>query len=125
MLYENIDADGYAYVFFVTNAYAAQLASEQSLPEGQAPVISWGKYTGYVLGEPDYAVILRYRVPADTWQGSPANATCWLTSEDNQPVTKEQLGDWFPEMYGDTMDNFFSGNIWPVYSDQDWPGLSQ
>src|SRR5579883_3225755 len=121
MLRDYMDDQGYAYVFFASNDYTNNLAIEQHTPDTQPPVMTWGRYKGYVLGNPDFAIIMRYRDPDPAWQGSPVNATCYATPEDEQPVTKEQLGDYLPEIYGDTMENFQNGHIGAVNKDALWP----
>lgn len=121
MLNDYIDADGYAYVFFVPDEFAKQLVDEQGTAAKTPPVMTWGNYTGYVLGNPSYAVILRYRIPNNTWQGNPINATCYPTPESLEPVTAEELGDFLPELYGDTFENFEAGIIGAVTKDASWP----
>ncbi|TAK71540.1 MAG: hypothetical protein EPO11_11175 [Gammaproteobacteria bacterium] len=121
MLKDYMDEEGYAYVFFAPNSYANALAIQQQTPDTQPPVMTWGKYKGYLLGNPDYAIIIRYRDPDPAWQGSPQQATCYATPDALQPVTKEELGDYLPEIYGDTMENFLNGHIGLVNNMMPWP----
>lgn len=79
--------------------------------------MTWGNYTGFVLGEPTFATILRYRVPSDIWLGSPINGVCYPNADALEPVTAEELGDYLPEMYGDTFENFLNGKIGAVNKD--------
>lgn len=121
MLNEYVDEDGYAYVFFAPTTYTYQQVIEQGTEPRTPPVIIWGKYTGYLLGDPDYAVAIRYRDPASGWNGNPENAVCYLDAATNEPVTSFELGDFLPEMFGDTMDNFLKGSIGAVVANQSWP----
>lgn len=125
MLNEYRDSDGYAYVFFAPTDFTQQQATIQGTQPRKPPVLTWGRYTGYLLGDPNHAVIIRYRDPSPDWEGNPVRAVCYLNSEDNQPVTSEALGEWLPEMFGDTMANFESGHIGLVYDNQPWPASSQ
>ncbi len=121
MLTDYVDADGYAYVFFAPVSYTQSKVVEQGTPATRAPVMTWGQYTGYLLGDPDYAVIIRYRAPADDWVGNPQNAFCYATPEDEQPVTAAQLQEYLPEIFGDTLANFEQGQIGAVHKDRAWP----
>lgn len=121
MLKDYMDEDGYAYVFFAPNSYTNDLAIQQNTPPTQPPVMTWGRYKGYLLGEPDFAIILRYRDPDSSWKGSPENAICYATYNEVKPVTKEELGEYTPEIYADTMEHFLSGRIGAVSKDGTWP----
>jgi hypothetical protein len=121
MLNKFKDKEGYAYVFFAPNSYTNNIAIEQHTQPTQPPVITWGNYKGYLLGEPDFAVILRYRDPNIQWEGSPENARCYPTSTDNKPIAHYELGDYTPEIFGDTLDNFLNGKIGAVSKDTSWP----
>lgn len=125
MLNEYKDKDGYAYVFFAPNGYPNDYPNEypleQSTSETQPPVITWGKYKGYLLGEPDYAIIIRYRDPDISWKGSPENATCYENSDVLQPIGDKELGKDAPEIFAGTLDNFFNGNIGAVNMGGPWP----
>lgn len=121
MLKDYEDADGYAYVFFAPDTYTKQLATEQGTPPTKPPVMEWGRYKGYLLGDPSYAIILRYRDPDPNWQGSPENAKCYVNSTDLKPVTADELGEYFPEIYGDTLDHFNAGHIGIVNKNASWP----
>jgi len=50
------DSNGYFYVFFAPDDYTTNLAVEQGLGEDSLvpPVMTWGMYTGYVLGKKYY-----------------------------------------------------------------------
>lgn len=124
MLNEYIDENGYAYVFFMPDDYVASLVDVQGTPPKTPPVIHWGNYSGYVLGNPSYAVLLRYRIPANNWQGSPVNATCYPTPDSVEPVTVEELGEYLPELYGDTLAHFNAGYIGAVNNEEPWPAAS-
>lgn len=121
MLTDFIDEQGYAYVFFGPDDYVQQQVIEQQTVATRPPVMQWGNYQGYLLGNPGGALIIRYRDPADDWSGNPANAVCYLDMASNQPVTQEELGEYLPELYGDTLVNFQAGHIGNVVSDQPWP----
>lgn len=121
MLNDFIDDDGYAYVFFGPDDYVEQQVIEQKTVATRPPVMTWGNYTGYLLGDPSGSLIVRYRDPADDWVGNPANAVCYLNKASNQPVTSAELGDYLPELYGDTLANFSAGHIGDVVKDQTWP----
>ncbi len=73
------------------------------------------------MGDPDYAIILRYRVPADDWGGNPLRCPCYPDPEHEQPINASQLGEWLPEVFGDTLANFEAGQIGAVNSNADWP----
>ncbi|WP_215778114.1 MULTISPECIES: hypothetical protein [unclassified Paludibacterium] len=121
MLDSQKDQDGYAYVFFGPNSDSRAKSLQYSDDPNTPPVITWGKYRGYYLGNPDYAVILRYKLADENWQGSPIHAACYASPAVQQPVTAAELGDYLPEMYGDSMDNFNAGHIGAVSQNQDWP----
>lgn len=121
MLRDYMDADGYAYVFFASNTYTQQLAIQQNTPHTQPPVMTWGHYKGYLLGDPNFAIIIRYRDPNKAWQGSPENAVCYATPNDLKPVTAGELGEYLPEIYGDTLDHFNKGHIGIIAKNRPWP----
>lgn len=121
MLNDFIDDEGYAYVFFGPDDYVQQQVIEQQTVATRPPVMIWGNYTGYLLGDPSGSLIVRYRDPADNWVGNPANAVCYLDKASNQPVTTAELGEYLPELYGDTLANFLAGHIGDVIKDQAWP----
>ena len=121
MLESTKDNDGYAYVFFAPNEYVRTLVAEQNTPERMPPTLTWGNYNGFVLGYPNYAVVIRYRDPNDNWIGNPVNCTCYDNSEDNQPIQNNELGEYTPEIFGDSLVNFQSGKIGLVNSQQNWP----
>lgn len=123
MLNDYVDSQGYAYIFFAPQWFVSALALEENTPSAQPPVLSWGKYKGYVLnisGRGDL-LELRYRIPDPHFQGSPANAVCYATPEEQQPVNKTELGDFTPEMFGSNMADFKNGNIGAVNKNLPWP----
>ena len=73
------------------------------------------------IGDPSFAIILRYRNPDYNWIGSPEHIKCYPTNSTNIPVQKNQLGIYTPEIYGDTLDNFNKGQIGAVLKDLPWP----
>lgn len=73
------------------------------------------------IGDPSFAIILRYRNPDFNWIGSPEHIKCYPTNSTNIPVQKNQLGIYTPEIYGDTLDNFNKGRIGAVLKDLPWP----
>jgi len=121
MLNNYKDKDGYAYVFFAPTDYTQRQAKTQGTPPKTPPVMSWGNYKGYLLGHPDYAIIIRYRDPNLTWEGNPENATCYPTPDTNKPVQSGELGEYTPEIFGDSLSNFESGKIGPVDKNGGWP----
>jgi hypothetical protein len=121
MLNNYKDKGGYAYVFFAPTDYTQRQAKSQGTPPKTPPVMSWGNYKGYLLGHPDYAIIIRYRDPNPTWEGNPENATCYLTPDTNQPIQPGELGEYTPEIFGDSLSNFESGKIGPVDKNGGWP----
>ena len=121
MLNDYVDNEGYSYVFFAPASYVMEQVTLQNTPSTQPPVIEWGKYKGYLLGSPEYAMIIRYRMPNKLWIGSPENAVCYLTPEDNQPVTIDELGDFCPQMFGGSYQDFLEGTIGSVRHDENWP----
>ncbi|HDX8711894.1 TPA: hypothetical protein RQO21_004357 [Klebsiella michiganensis] len=121
MLNDYIDENGYAYVFFAPDSYVQQQIDINQTPSTRPPVLTWGNYKGYLLGDPSYALIIRYKAPADDWVGNPVNAICYPNAAVNQPVTSDELGEYLPELYGDTFENFEDGIIGSVHNDQPWP----
>lgn len=123
MLNKYKDKEGYAYVFFAPDEYTRSIALEQNTPDTQPPVITWGKYKGYLLGQADYSIIMRYRDPAISWEGSPENAICYENARELQPVADKELGKYTPEIFGDTLENFLNGKIGAVKNEATWPEL--
>ncbi|MFP2240967.1 hypothetical protein ACLEX4_20890 [Pseudescherichia vulneris] len=121
MLNEYADSDGYAYVFFAPTSFTRQQVKAQGTAPRTPPVITWGGYQGYLLGDPDHAIVIRFRDPESDWAGNPQNAVCYLSPENNQPVTVDELGVFLPELFGDTMENFLTGKIGAVMASQIWP----
>ena len=121
MLEQYADKDGYAYVFFAPNDYTNSIATQQGTSATQPPVITWGKYQGYLLGDPDFAIIMRYKAPSSTWVGSPANAVCYRLPQQLQALSNDELGSYTPEIYADTFEDFNNGNIGAVNMNNDWP----
>ena len=124
MLTKHADPNtGHAYIFFATDAYVQKQMLIQNMDPKSTipPVITWGYYRGYLLGPPKSAIILRYRDPSDTWAGSPAKAVCAPDIRAQRPIQPGELGDYTPEIYGDSMSNFQAGNIGPVNSKGTWP----
>ena len=121
MLAQYVDNDGYVYVFFAPNSYVRHIATQQGVPVAQPPVITWGRYQGYLLGDPSFAILLRYMDPNQSWVGSPAHAICYNTRDDLKPLANNELGDYTPEIYADTMANFMQGNIGAVNKNSAWP----
>ena len=78
-------------------------------------------YIYIYIGDPSFAIILRYRNPDYNWIGSPEHIKCYPTNSTNIPVQKNQLGIYTPEIYGDTLDNFNKGRIGAVLKDLPWP----
>ena len=124
MLLQYMDSDGYAVVFLSPNNFTQSLAAQQKLDETEPPVMTWGRYTGYVLGDPSYAIILRYRAPLKSWQGSPENAQCYATPMLAQPLSVGELGDYTPEIFAGSLADFQSGSIGVVEKDAAWPSPS-
>ena len=112
MLAASVDGDGVGTVFFVPRDDARALQVAQGRDAWDAPELSWGDaLAGRVLGTPDLAVILRYRVPSAAWEGSPANAPCFANPLENQPLEADALGEYTPEIYGcnfDSLDEFLA-----------------
>ena len=77
MLKQYADKNGYGYVFFAPNDYVSNIALQQGASATQPPVMTWGKYKGYLLGDPDFAIVMRYKAPNSSWDGNPANAICY------------------------------------------------
>lgn len=122
MLNRYKDKKGYAYVFFAPDDFVEKIAKEQNTPETEPPVIGWGKYKGFLLGEPSYAIIIRYRDPDPSWKGSPENATCYKNNTELKPVGFKELGIYTPHVFSGTLDEFFnSGEIGVVKKTQAWP----
>jgi hypothetical protein len=63
---------------------------------------------------------MRYRAPNDSWDGSPAQAQCFLNQTDNKLIYPGELKTYTPEIYGDSMENFNAGKIGPV-NKNGWP----
>jgi hypothetical protein len=121
MLKDYQDEQGYAYVFFAPNWYTHTVALKQNTPETQPPVLKWGRYKGYLLGKPDYAIIMRYRDPSPSWVGSPENAKCYATANRVKPVSKDELQEYTPEVFADSLDSFLQGEIGDVSQFAPWP----
>ncbi|MCY1700985.1 hypothetical protein OVA10_23535 [Lelliottia sp. SL45] len=120
MLNEFKDSNGYAYVFFAPTHYTQQKHSEQAALPQHPPVITWGNYTGYLLGEPTHSVIIRYRDPDSKWQGNPGNSQCYSEAF-HSPVTAAELAEYLPELFGGTLAEFEGGNIGEVNQNRPWP----
>ncbi|HEY4438752.1 MAG TPA: hypothetical protein VGN40_21585 [Lelliottia sp.] len=120
-MHENMDENGYAYVFFLSDDYVNTLITEQNTPDLTPPIVTWGIYKGVALGIPNDHIVIRLRGPSENWAGAPINTVCYLTPADNQPLNKEELGEWLPELYADTFENFSKGNIGAVFNNQPWP----
>lgn len=120
--------DGYVYVFWAPVADAREIKRQQSTNPGdnywEPPIIEWGGRRGYLLGLPTLAFFFRYKAPDTSWEGWPGNAPCYDTPDQNQPIT-DQLGDWCPELYGQTFasyDAFINApSIGVVPRDGPWP----
>ncbi len=121
MLNEMKDDDGYVYVFYAANEFVQSLMSDMPADSTTPPILQWGNYKGYVLGDPTYCILLRYRVPNPDWIGNPASSTCYDTMSSSLPLEKGELGVYTPEMYGDTLENYNKGHIGLVYSNLNWP----
>lgn len=126
MLGNYADAQGYAYVFCVPDEYARALSEAQN--DGYSwenrtvpPVLTWGAYTGYALGAASYAIILRYKEPQYSWEGSPSNARCYATTEENVPISDNALGTYTPQAYQGSFEDFLEGHIGPVRKNSAWP----
>lgn len=110
------DDDGYAYVFLAPPEFIQQLEDEQNTPTFIPPVYTWGEYTGYVLPAsttPGVLLIIRHRGSSSDWAGGLTNTQCYIKNENLEPVVPSDLGEWYPELYGDTMENFKAGKIGP------------
>lgn len=125
MLNDWKDEEGFAVIFFAPNDYVSSLVKEQGL-EGLKvpPVLTWGRYKGYVLGYPDYSIVIRYRAPSDTWQGNPQNCYCALDYAEMiyYPATTAELGDWLPDLHGGSFEAFTAGTIGLINQNEPWPG---
>lgn len=113
------DENGYAYVFFMPVEFINRLCEEQNTPLHIPPVYTFGIYTGYVLpleywGLPQYDFVnIRHRGSSSEWEGHLTNTQCYLENADQKPILPSDLGEWYPEFYGDTMENFKAGKIGP------------
>jgi hypothetical protein len=114
------DPDGYAYIFFAPDDFVKNLATEQGTPDFIPPTLIWGEYTGYVLGQPLKDLIIRYREASNDWTGNPENVTPVEKSTPTQ-ATSAMLGEYLPEVFGDTLEHFNAGYIGAVYNNQSWP----
>lgn len=76
---------------------------------------------GYALSQSTYAIIVRYRVPDPTWEGSPSNAACYDYTNQSQPLSYNQLGNYTPQAFGGSFAAFLSGSIGMVSKDGPWP----
>lgn len=120
------DEEGYAYIFCVPDEYARALSAQQN--DGyswenrtQPPVLVWGDYKGYALAEASYAIILRYKEPQSSWEGSPSHARCYPTIEENKPLPAGALGSYTPEAYQGSFKSFLEGRIGAVRKQGPWP----
>jgi len=119
------DADGYVYVFFTPDSFSQDLATKQGCAPGIPPILSWGRYSGYVLGSPSYSIIIRYRAPQKAWNGSPENAVCYSSPRTLMPLHPGELAEFTPEIYGGSLEAFTEkGQIGPIYNKQPWPSNS-
>lgn len=111
------DSDGYAYVFFATDEFVEKLCAEQSPPSGIPPIYTLGEYIGYVLRltskEDGPIVFIRHRGCSPDWEGNLINTQCYIKNENLKPIIPSDLGEYFPELYGDTMKSFKAGRIGP------------
>lgn len=123
MLNDYVSEDGYAYIFFAPDEYVREQLDAQGIRgQKRPPVYGWGNYTGYMLGSPDYAIMIRYRAPAMEWLGNPENPACPAQLADVQPVTMDELGEWLPQMYSDSLENFKQGRLGIISNHLPWQG---
>jgi hypothetical protein len=116
MLYNHV-YDGYAYVFFAPTSFVQEQLDDPQ--QRTPPVYTWGNIKGYLLGPPKSAIVIRYRDPNPKWEGSPERLPCYATPEEGMknPVEAPMLGEYRPEIFGDSLDNFNLGIIGPINSE--------
>ena len=131
MMKNTPNPDGYVYVFWAPVDVAMQVKRSQAPGPNnnywEPPIVSWGNRTGYLLGLASLAFFFRYKAPDPAWQGWPGNAPCYDTPAQNLPIT-DQLGDWCPQLYGQTFasyqDFLDAPSIGIVPRDGPWPSSS-
>lgn len=120
---------GYVYVFWGPVDVVRELKRQQSGANPldnywEPPIAQWGNRRGYMLGMATLAFFFRYKAPDTDWQGWPGNAPCYDTPAQNLPIT-DQLGDWCPQLYGQTFASYeeFTNapSIGIVPRDGPWP----
>lgn len=135
MLQKLQDEDGYAYIFYIrSDLWASYKAANPGFDFKikTPPIIKWGKYTGYLCGQPTYAIIMRYKEADPEWVGNPVHACCYDRPATNKPIAASQLGGFVPEVYnvtarqeteiGNDYQNFINlADIGAVPQEGDWP----
>ena len=130
MMREIMDADGYAHVFWIKDI-STYNGEGFSIKQRTPPIIQWGKYKGYLMSAPTYAIIFRYKQANPNWIGNPAgtNTCCYPGPKVNQPISSSKLGGFCPEVFNITSDQSvqnFDGfmaldHIGAVTKDGPWP----
>jgi hypothetical protein len=121
MLEKTKDADGYSYVFFAPVEYVRLEWQKQGSPRFTPPIMTWGRYSGYFLSLPDYAVIMRHRAPSPDWEGNVDRMPCYPDAASNQPIN-DTLGV-YPSMYSGTVEDFINGHLGDVEQNSPWPSI--
>ena len=115
MLQKLQDKDGYAYLFYIRNdLWPSYMIDNPNFDFKQKtpPIVTWGQYTGYLCGQPTYAIIMRYKEADPKWVGNPINATCYDTPAENEPIPSTSLGGFVPEVYNLTADQEGQVSSW-------------
>jgi hypothetical protein len=134
MLQQLQDTEGYSYVFYIRNDLWDSYKNDNpdfNLNQKTPPVVTWGQYTGYLCGQPTYAIIMRYKEANSDWIGNPVYAECYDTPQTNQPIPSTALGGFTPEVYNVTPEQEIQIKSWndfesltsigAVTKNQPWP----
>jgi hypothetical protein len=135
MLQQLQDEDGYAYLFYIrTDLWPSYIAANPGFDFKlkTPPIIQWGKYKGYLCGQPTYVLILRYKEANPEWIENPVHACCYASPASNKPIAATQLGGFVPEVYnvtpqqdadiGTDYQNFIQlPDIGVVPQNEEWP----
>ena len=62
------------------------------------------------------------KLPNITWSGSPQHTICYNDADSNQPANPNMLGDYFPNIFMGTIDDFNMAKLVLLIKNRPWPG---